>query len=150
MAPEDPGTSSEDVPEAPAKRSSKSSLFIALVLAAAAGAFFLMRRPAAAPAGATPGSAASKAPAAGVVVEAPVKLSAAASLVSDRFRCLCGECHDTLGSCTCTRDKGSNEMKTTLNRIAAEKKTIAEIEAAMVQKYGPGVLIASTPAPSGR
>jgi hypothetical protein len=85
-----------------------------------------------------------------LVVEAPVKLSAAASLVSDRFHCLCGECHDTLGSCTCTKDKGSNAMKTTLNRIAAEKKTIAEIEAAMVQKYGPGVLISSPPAPSGR
>ena len=150
MEPEVPGAAAEDVSEAPKKRSSKSTLFIVLVLAAAAGAFFLMRRPAAVPAGAAPGSAAQGPPPAGLVVEAPVKLSAAASLVSDRFHCLCGECHDTLGSCTCTKDKGSNEMKTTLNRIAAEKKTIAEIEAAMVQKYGPGVLISPSPAPSGR
>jgi hypothetical protein len=79
---------------------------------------------------------------------APVKLSPEAALVADRFNCLCGDCQDTLGKCTCTRDRGSNDMKTALNRIVAEKKTLAEIEAAMVAKFGSGVL-ATSASPGG-
>ena len=32
-----------------------------------------------------------------------------AAMIADRYNCLCGECSDTLGKCTCSRDKGSNE-----------------------------------------
>ena len=124
---------------------SSGRLLILLVFAVAALAgFFLYRRISG---GAPAGPAAPNAPPGTLVVTLPVALSPKAAIIADRFNCLCGECNDTLGACTCTRDAGSSEMKATLEKLVAEKKTLAEVEAAMVAKYGPKVLASSTPSP---
>ena len=121
-----------------------ASILLALVLAGGAG-YFLVKR-FTAPSG-TPVSAAKPAPDT-LVPGSPVLLSAKAGIVADRYNCLCGECSDTLGKCTCARDQGSNEMKSTLNRLAAEKKSVAEIDSAMVEKYGSKVMVSGAPPPS--
>jgi hypothetical protein len=144
MEPGDPVAPTEESTPAPSGRNARNMLFLIVALALILAGFLLFRR-GGAPAGAPAVPVAEgKTPPPGLnVVEAPVKLTPEATLVADRFKCLCGNCQDTLGKCVCTRDKGSNEMKTALNRIVAEKKTIAEIEAAMVEKFGTGVLAAS-------
>jgi hypothetical protein len=131
----------------PRRRIGIPALLLVLIAAAAAG-FFLYRRGSVS---ATPAPAAGGAPApAALIANSPVLLNAKASLIADRYRCLCGECSDTLGKCTCTRDKGSNEMKATLNALAGAKKSVAEIDQAMVKRYGPKVMApgaAATPVP---
>jgi cytochrome c-type biogenesis protein CcmH/NrfF len=146
-----PAPSPEEAPAGPSPRSRRVVLGIVIALAVAAAALLLLRRGTPAPthvptANSTAGPAG--APAGLNVITAPVKLTPEALMVADRFKCLCGECQDTLGRCTCTRDKGSNDMKEALNRIVSEKKSLAEIEAAMVEKYGRSVLAA--PASAGK
>jgi hypothetical protein len=122
-------------------------LAILLVVAlAAVGGYLLVRRSSASSAALVPAAK----PAADVLVAgSPVLLSAKATIVADRYNCLCGECSDTLGKCTCARDQGSNEMKATLNQLAAEKKSVSEIDAAMIAKYGSKVLVSgASPAPA--
>ncbi len=136
---------------APARSSAKMVLFLVLALVLVIAGFLLFSRrgapgKAAPPAASTPQAASSPKPGS-LVVGAPVNLSPQAILVADRYRCLCGQCQDTLGKCTCTRDKGSNDMKAALNKIVALKKTLAEIDAAMVQNFGPGVLVSNPPSP---
>jgi len=118
-------------------------ILLGLALAAVAG-YFLVKRFTAAPG--EPLSATQPAPAT-LVPGSPVLLSAKAGIVADRYNCLCGECSDTLGKCTCARDQGSNEMKSTLNRLAAEKKSVSEIDSAMLEKYGSKVMVSGAPPP---
>jgi hypothetical protein len=130
------------VPLPPPRRSRPSFLVLVLVAAlAGAAAFVFLRR--------LPGSTASKAVGApspeALLPSSPVLLSAKATIIADRYHCLCGDCSDTLGRCTCARDKGSNEMKSTLNKLAEEKKDLREIDAAMAIKYGPKVLVQGVP-----
>ena len=130
-------------PAAPPSRPGLLVLVLVAALAAVA-VFFLLRR--------SPEPKAAQAPeiksAAKVLVPgSPVILTGKAAIVADRYNCLCGECSDTLGKCTCARDKGSNEMKDTLNRLAEEKKNVSEIDAAMAGKYGSKVLVSGVPAP---
>jgi hypothetical protein len=120
-----------------------TSILLALVLAGGAG-YFLVKRFSAA--SVTPVPVSKPAPDT-LVPGSPVLLSAKAGIVADRYNCLCGECSDTLGRCTCARDQGSNEMKSTLNRLAAEKKSVAEIDSAMVEKYGSKVMVSGAPPP---
>src|SRR5580765_5560987 len=149
---ETPGTpggfGESPLPPPPPRRVGKPLLLVVVAVAAVAG-FLLVRR-----SGVAPAAPAASAPAPGsLIASMPVQLSPKAAMIADRFHCLCGECQDTLGACTCTRDKGSNEMKSTLNRIVEEKKTLSEIEAAMVARYGSKVLAspaASAPQPSGK
>jgi hypothetical protein len=138
------GTGAPPEPPAPPERRrlAKWPLVLVFLAAAALGYYLFRRSPAAAPAPAAAGP-----PAGALIATAPVQLTPKAAVIADRFLCLCGECSDTLGACTCTRDQGSNEMKSTLNRLAEEKKSIAEIEAAMIEKYGERVLIKSSPGP---
>ena len=120
------------------------ALLLVLALAAVAG-YFLMRRFSSA----STVSASSTQPAPDTLVPgSPVLLSAKAGIVADRYNCLCGECSDTLGKCTCARDQGSNEMKATLNRLAAEKKSVSEIDSAMIEKYGAKVLVSGAAPPA--
>ena len=119
-------------------------LVAAVVAAAAVAGFFLLRR--AAPPAATHSPAIQQGSADALIQGSPVILNAKAAIIADRYNCLCGECSDTLGKCICTRDKGSNAMKAALNRLAEEKKTLAEIDAAMVQLYGPKVMASGAPA----
>ena len=150
--PESPEISQDpegETPPGPSRRKQKIVLYLVIALAAVVAATLLLRR----------GSSVSSAPAARTPQASPpakavslvlVKLTPEAAMVADRFNCLCGDCQDTLGKCTCTHHSGSssNDMKAVLNQIVAEKKTLAAIEAAMVEKYGPRVLAVPPPAPS--
>ena len=132
------------VPSPPDRRSRPSFLVLVLVAAlAGAAAFLLLRRSAST----TSEGAAGKPSPDAVLPASPVLLNAKAAIIADRYHCLCGDCSDTLGRCTCARDKGSNEMKSTLNKLAEEKKDLHEIDAAMAIKYGPKVLVQGVPAP---
>ena len=132
-------------PPTPASPRPRLIALILLALAAALAGYFLMRRSASSP-GAQVG--ATKPAADALVPGSPVLLSSKAAMVADRYSCLCGECSDTLGKCVCARDKGSNEMKATLNKLAAEKKSVAEIDAAMAEKYGAKVLAPGASSPN--
>ena len=121
-------------------------LVAAVVAVAAVAGFFLLRK--AAPPSPVASPAIQKGPSDALIQGSPVLLNAKAAIIADRYNCLCGECADTLGKCICTRDKGSNDMKAALNRLAEEKKTLAEIDAAMVQQYGDKVLVSGAPAPA--
>lgn len=132
-------------PAASPRSAGRLLVLLGFAVAALAG-FFLYRRIAGAPA--APAAKAAGPPAGALVATIPVALSPKAAIIADRFNCLCGECSDTLGACTCTRDAGSSEMKATLEKLVAEKKTLSEVEAAMVAKYGPKVLATSGAPPA--
>ncbi len=75
----------------------------------------------------------------------PYHLSPEASIVAERYRCVCG-CNDPLSVCTCTKTPGSNDMKRHLQGLVDERKAPPEIDAGMVAKYGDLVLL-SNPVP---
>lgn len=146
MEPENPDTPEETAAPAPSRSPARLVLILAVVLAVVVIGFLLLRRGgpgAAAPAKPAPVAARS----AKGVTTVLIKLSPEAALLADRYNCLCGRCRDTLGKCTCAHDEVGDEMKAALNRIVAEKKTLAAIDAAMVEKYGPGVMAGSAPPP---
>jgi hypothetical protein len=118
-----------------------AGILLILVVAGVAG-YFLVRKFS----GSSVAPVSAAKPASDVLVPgSPVLLTAKAAIVADRYNCLCGDCSDTLGKCTCARDQGSNEMKATLNRLAAEKKSVPEIDSAMVEKYGSKVMASEAP-----
>lgn len=75
----------------------------------------------------------------------PIHLSPEAAVVAERYRCVCG-CNDPLSVCTCTETPGSRDMKTFLQEQVSQRKSIPEVDAAMVAKFGDLVLL-STPSP---
>ena len=78
----------------------------------------------------------------------PVRLSPEASIIAERYRCVCS-CNDLLNVCTCSKTPGSRDMRLYVQELVNAKKTGQEIDAAMVSRYGSGVLIATaTPTPS--
>lgn len=68
-----------------------------------------------------------------------VALSPQARLMAERFVCVCG-CKDILSTCTCSETPGSHDMKKYLQQLVTEGKSPAEIETAMVARYGEKVL----------
>lgn len=68
-----------------------------------------------------------------------IALSPPARLLAERLRCVCG-CPDTLAVCTCKKTPGSRDMKKYLQELVNAGKTPAEVESAMVARYGPSVL----------
>ncbi len=109
-------------------------------------AFALYHRSRPREAGGEPPAGAEATPVPGTPVSAvvPIRLSPEASIIAERYRCVCG-CNDLLNVCTCNKTPGSNDMKRFLQSLADQKRTAAEIDAAMVAKYGPGVILANTP-----
>jgi cytochrome c-type biogenesis protein CcmH/NrfF len=84
--------------------------------------------------------------AAGTAISAAtVNLSPEGQIAAERYRCICG-CNDPLSVCTCTRTPGSIDMKQHVQDQVDQRKTPAEIDQAMVAKYGAAVLL-SNPAP---
>jgi hypothetical protein len=75
----------------------------------------------------------------------PVHLSPEASVAAERYRCICG-CNDPLSVCTCSETPGSRDMKTFLQGLVDEKKSVQEVDAAMAGKFGDLALL-STPSP---
>lgn len=93
--------------------------------------------------------AAAGTPVAGTPIAAPlpIRLSPEASIVAERYRCICS-CNDPLNVCTCTRTPGSRDMKTYVQELVNQKKSGKEVDAAMIAKYGAGVLLSNPPPPA--
>jgi hypothetical protein len=87
-------------------------------------------------------------PVAGTPIAAPlpIRLSPEASIAAERYRCICS-CNDPLNVCTCTRTPGSRDMKTYVQELVNQKKSGKEIDAAMIARYGAGVLQSNAPPP---
>jgi len=116
-------------------------------------AFALYRRHAVAPAdGASPAVVTEEVtdqPLTGTPIGAvvPVSLSPEAAVIAERYRCVCG-CKDPLAVCTCNQTPGSNDMKLYVKELVEQRKTPSEIDAAMVERYGRDVLLASGSGPA--
>jgi cytochrome c-type biogenesis protein CcmH/NrfF len=79
------------------------------------------------------------------ITAATITLTPEARIAAERYRCVCG-CNDPLNVCTCTRTPGSIDMKKAVQELVDQKKMPAEIDQAMVARYGEAVLL-SNPAP---
>ncbi len=144
MEPENPNVPEGATAPGPSRRRANLALILILVLAGIAAVVLL--RPArrtGAPDPQAPAPEAGQVPRG--IIAVLVKLSPEAALVADRYRCPCGDGQETLGKYDCADDDAGDEMKTTLNRIVAEQKSLAAIDDAMVEKYGPAVLASSLP-----
>lgn len=78
----------------------------------------------------------------GSIVSATIEdvvLSPQARLLAERFQCVCG-CEDILATCTCKETPGSRDMKQYLQELVNGGKTPAEVESAMVARYGQNVI----------
>ncbi|HEV8701342.1 MAG TPA: cytochrome c-type biogenesis protein CcmH [Candidatus Polarisedimenticolia bacterium] len=97
-------------------------------------------------AGQEPGTAATGTPLGGTPIAAPlpVRLSPEASIVAERYRCICS-CNDPLNVCTCTRTPGSRDMKLYVQELVNQKKSGKEVDQAMIARYGAGVLLTNPP-----
>jgi hypothetical protein len=100
------------------------------------------------------GSAGTAAPAEGstaegdgatIAVKAPVVLSPEATILAERYRCVCG-CNDPLGVCTCRNPEGSEEMKEFLQDLARQGLAADEVDRQMTARFGAAALL-SNPAP---
>jgi cytochrome c-type biogenesis protein CcmH/NrfF len=141
-------------PGAPGPRRANLAVVAAAIILVGLVAYALSRRP-------TPPARVSNTPAgestpppAGTAIAAvvPYHLSPEASVVAERYRCVCS-CGDLLNVCTCSKTPGSNDMKRALQDLVNQKKSPDEIDRAMVEKFGPQVLLANpvpTPSPVGR
>jgi cytochrome c-type biogenesis protein CcmH/NrfF len=92
-----------------------------------------------------PAAGAPEVPAGTPVTAVSVHLSPEAAIATERYRCVCS-CNDPLSVCTCTQTPGSIDMKQTVQDLVDRKKTPAEMDAAMVAKYGDAVLLSNPPA----
>lgn len=72
-------------------------------------------------------------------VASDVALSPQASLLAERFQCVCG-CKDILASCSCTETPGSRDMKMYLQSLVDQELSPIAVQDAMVARYGPEVL----------
>jgi len=80
-----------------------------------------------------------------IAAQIPIHLTPEASIIAERYRCVCS-CNDPLNVCTCSKTPGSRDMRQYVQELVNEKKSGKEIDAAMVSRYGPTVLI-GTPSP---
>ncbi len=126
-------------------------------------AFALYRRSHPAVPTAPPAAAATPAPAGAaegpgqgtpITAPLPVRLTPEASIIAERYRCVCS-CNDPLNVCTCTKTPGSHDMRQYVQELVNQKKTGKEIDAAMIARYGSGVLtgglaLAPSPTPARR
>jgi cytochrome c-type biogenesis protein CcmH/NrfF len=83
------------------------------------------------------------------IVAVAVNLSAEAAIVAERYRCVCS-CNDPLSVCACTLTPGSIDMKKYVQELVDQKKSVGEIDAAMVARYGEAALLSNTPPPAGQ
>jgi cytochrome c-type biogenesis CcmH protein len=80
-----------------------------------------------------------------ITATVPVRLSPEASIIAERYRCVCS-CNDPLSECTCAQKPGSNDMKSYVQELVDQKKTGREIDEAMVARYGAAALLSNPPA----
>ncbi len=103
--------------------------------------------PETAPAGPAAKQESGTGPAAGTAITAtlPVRLTPEATIIAERYRCVCS-CNDPLNVCTCTKTPGSHDMRTYVQELVNQKKSGKEIDAAMIARYGPNVVMSGAPA----
>jgi cytochrome c-type biogenesis protein CcmH/NrfF len=144
----DGATPAPPAPPAPAQRSMPVAAIAGAIILIGLVGFALYRRAAttpAAPADAAAGTAQEGPGGTVITAQAPVHLTPEASILAERYRCVCG-CNDSLSVCTCRNDRGSEEMKRFLQNQVNEGKSPEEIDAAMVAQFGPAALL-KNPAP---
>jgi cytochrome c-type biogenesis protein CcmH/NrfF len=83
------------------------------------------------------------------IMAVAVNLSSEAAIVAERYRCVCS-CNDPLSVCTCTLTPGSIDMKKYVQELVDQKKSVGEIDQAMVARYGDAALLSNTPPPAGQ
>jgi hypothetical protein len=117
-----------------------------IVLIGVIGYAFYRKNAATAAAPAAPEAPAAAGAEGGVPITAvSVDLSPEASIATERYRCVCS-CNDPLSVCTCTQTPGSIDMKQYVQELVAAGRTPAEMDAAMVARYGAAVLLSNPPA----
>lgn len=143
------GASGEPRAGSPSRGTNLAALAGAVILIGLV-AFALYRRshPQAPSGGPSPAASATPS-AAGTTIAAvvPFHLSPEAAIVAERYRCVCS-CSLLLNVCTCNNTPGSNDMKKYLQDLVRSKKAPSEIDAAMVAKYGPQVLLSNPSGPA--
>jgi cytochrome c-type biogenesis protein CcmH/NrfF len=154
QGPPGPDTAAGPAPEAEqAPPRAAAAVVVGGVILIALVAYAFHRRNTATAPPPAPAPAAADAPAelSGTPITAvSLKLSPEAAIATERYRCVCS-CNDPLSVCTCTQIPGSIDMKRTVQELVDQKKTPAEMDAAMVAKYGEAVLLSNPPAaPPGR
>jgi LPXTG-motif cell wall-anchored protein len=75
-----------------------------------------------------------------ITAPTPTPMSPETRIVVERYRCICG-CDDPLSVCTCSNTPGSRDMKEYLEELVRARKSMRDIDAAMVARYGKGVLL---------
>ena len=70
-----------------------------------------------------------------IKAEVSVVLSPEARIMTERYRCVCG-CEDRLSVCTCDNTPGSRDMKAYVEELVSARKSIPEVDRAMVERYG--------------
>lgn len=68
-----------------------------------------------------------------------VPLSPRAQVYAEKFKCACG-CGHFLAECLCRNTPGSVDMKQYLQTLVDQGLSPAEVERAMVERYGPAIL----------
>jgi hypothetical protein len=105
--------------------------------------------PASSPTPAPGGGTQSPAQGTPITAPLPVRLTPEASIIAERYRCVCS-CNDPLNVCTCSKTPGSRDMRLYVQQLVDKKMSGPEIDKAMIDRYGAGVLIpsaAATPTP---
>lgn len=74
-----------------------------------------------------------------IKAEVRAALSPEARIMTERYRCVCG-CDDRLSVCTCENRPGSRDMKAYVEELVSSGKSIAEVDRAMVERYGEQVM----------
>ena len=77
-----------------------------------------------------------------ISAEIPDGLTPEARIIAERYRCVCG-CGDPLSICTCTNTPGSRDMKRHLQSLVSAGRMSVEVDAGMIEKYGPQVLLSN-------
>lgn len=67
-------------------------------------------------------------------------LSPEARIMTERYLCVCG-CGDRLSVCNCESTPGSRDMKAYVEELVSARKSIREMDQAMVERYGEVVLL---------
>jgi hypothetical protein len=80
-----------------------------------------------------------------IAVTAPVRLTPEATILAERYRCVCG-CNDPLPVCTCRNPDGSEEMKQYLLDLAKQGLPPEDVDRQMTGRFGEAALL-SHPAP---
>jgi LPXTG-motif cell wall-anchored protein len=78
-----------------------------------------------------------------IKAEVPAGLSPEARIMTERYYCVCG-CGDRLSVCNCRNTPGSVDMKAYVEELVSARKSIREMDQAMVERYGEQVLIGGT------